>query len=152
MRDEHSWSDVSARWPFDCDKKKRNEIWNLGICDFYETLQSCHDPTESPFSYPFIVIFFHQSRREDMEAPFSQNWAPLRFPSPMAKSKWRTYYIISPIWKLIPGKFAGRQPSPPLLLTAFPSASQVFLTLLKWFLPPSLPPTHPPFKFGTICS
>lgn len=112
-------------WPFDCDKKKRNEIWNLGICHFYETLQSCHDPTESPFSYPFIVIFFHQSRQEDMEAPFRQNRAPLRFPSPIAKSKWRTYYIISPIWKLIPGKFAGRQPSPPA--------------------PDRVPPLHPKF-------
>lgn len=60
-----------------------------------------------------------------MEAPFSQNWAPLCFPSPIAKRKWRTYYIISPIWKLISGKFADRQPSlPTLLLTTFPRCLQ----------------------------
>lgn len=62
-----------------------------------------------------------------MEAPGAK-LGPSRFPLyHIAKREWRTYYIISPIWKLISGKFADRQ---------------------VYFPPPfnCAPPLHPKFE------
>lgn len=70
----------------------------------------CSKAAMTCWNHLFLLCnFFIWVDKEDMEA-LGAKLGPSRFPLyHIAKREWRTYYIISPIWKLISGKFADRQ-------------------------------------------
>lgn len=76
----------------------------------FVAFNKCSKAAVTCWNHLFLLRnFFIWVEKEDMEAPGAK-LGPSSFPLyHIAKREWRTYYIISPIWKLISGKFADRR-------------------------------------------